>query len=93
MLGVAVLTRPRPACSAAARVGRDWVSVLRGWIANRRARQELWRCASLDRRFARDVGLTDSEVARECDAPFWVAVGHPSQRHPALDLSRRKEQQ
>jgi hypothetical protein len=62
---------------AADRATPAWVLVLRRWLANQHARRELCRCASLDPRFANDIGLTLGEIAWECRAPFWVAVAHP----------------
>lgn len=62
---------------AADRATRAWVLVLRRWLANQHARRALWRCASLDPRFAKDIGLTLSEIAWECRAPFWVAITRP----------------
>ena len=89
MLALADLARIVPIVAAAvrdrslirapsdSRAVRDRLLPLRGWLENRRARRRLWRCASLDPRFARDIGLTESEIASECRAPFWVPVPRP----------------
>jgi len=47
---------------------RGFVPVL---LQNYAARRELRRCASLDPRFARDIGLTPDELAMVCAAPPW----------------------
>jgi len=48
--------------------------LLARWIDNYRARRDLLQCAALDARFARDIGLTDADIAIECASPFWIAV-------------------
>jgi uncharacterized protein YjiS (DUF1127 family) len=89
MLDVAGLARIFPIVGAAVRdrsltrampgnpAVRDRLPPLRGWLENHRARRRLWRCASLDPRFAKDIGLTESDIASECRAPFWVPVPRP----------------
>lgn len=70
----------------------DWVSGLRRWLTNCRARRELRRCASLDPRFATDVGLSESEIARACNAPFWASVARASEQPSAIAIPTTKEQ-
>jgi uncharacterized protein YjiS (DUF1127 family) len=52
----------------------DWLSRPRRWLENHRVRQRLWRCALLDPRFAKDIGLSELDIASECNTPFWVPV-------------------
>ena len=68
----------RPAHRGAAPPPR-WRSVLAMWLENYRARRRLRRCLALDPRFARDIGLTPDDIARECQAPFWTPVSGDSQ--------------
>jgi len=66
-----------PAPTGASRSGAPTnrlLSTVAGWLANQKARRELFRCASLDRRFAWDIGLTPDEIERECSAPFWAEL-------------------
>jgi len=42
--------------------------LLTQWLKRVRERQEL---ARLDHRALRDIGVTPSEIARECEKPFW----------------------
>jgi hypothetical protein len=56
---------------------RPWF-VLLAWFDNHIARQRLQRCASLDWRFAKDIGLTPGELAIVCAAPPWKAVVRPA---------------
>jgi len=56
-----------------------WRSVLWTWLENHRARRRLRRCLALDPRFARDIGLTPDDIARECRAPFWTPVSGDGQ--------------
>jgi uncharacterized protein YjiS (DUF1127 family) len=49
---------------------RRVVTFVRLWRARVRERQEL---AGLDHRMQRDIGVTPSEIARECNKPFWRA--------------------
>jgi hypothetical protein len=46
-------------------------------LENHKARRELRQCASLDPRFARDIGFTSDELAVVCAAPPWKAVTRP----------------
>jgi uncharacterized protein YjiS (DUF1127 family) len=52
----------------------DWLSRPRRWLENHRVRQRIWRCALLDPRFAKDIGLSELDIASECNTPFWVPV-------------------
>jgi uncharacterized protein YjiS (DUF1127 family) len=51
-----------------------WRSLLRRWLDNRAARRRLAECARLDRRFAQDIGLSEAQLAAECDAWFWAPL-------------------
>ena len=57
-------------CRAAAALLRDAVGLLATWRRRTRQRREL---AGLDYRTRRDIGVSPSEVARECAKPFWRA--------------------
>jgi uncharacterized protein YjiS (DUF1127 family) len=46
------------------------LSLVRLWRRRSRERRQL---GSLDARMLRDIGVTPSEAARECDKPFWRA--------------------
>ncbi len=50
------------AIAVAARPSR-WRAALGAWLELRAARRELLDCQALDRRFARDIGLTPEELA------------------------------
>lgn len=63
--------------SAIAGWARQWRFVLRAWRENYAARCRLRQCATLDRRFANDIGLTQDEVARLCDGPPWKPIRTP----------------
>jgi uncharacterized protein YjiS (DUF1127 family) len=58
-----------------ARPATPWRDIARGtlrlialWHERGRQRQAL---ASLDERLLRDIGITRSQAARECNKPFW----------------------
>ena len=55
-------------CRAVAELARDGIALLGTWRRRVRQRQEL---AGLDYRMRRDIGVSPSEVARECAKPFW----------------------
>jgi uncharacterized protein YjiS (DUF1127 family) len=57
-------------CRVAAELLGDVVRLLGRWRRRVRQRHEL---ANLDYRMRRDIGVTPSEVARECAKPFWRA--------------------
>lgn len=59
---------------ADARVPLKWLSRIRQWLENDRARRELARCLALDPRFARDIGLSPNDVYSISSAPFWVGI-------------------
>lgn len=63
-----------PAGGAAADALRWTSAVLSTWRHNHAARRGLLRSAQLDPRFARDIGLTDGDIAVEVRKPFWVPV-------------------
>ena len=46
----------------------DVLALVRIWHRRARERDQL---AHLDLRMLRDIGVTPSEAARECDKPFW----------------------
>jgi hypothetical protein len=46
--------------------GAHWPRILLFWRQNHAARRQLWQCALLDRRFAKDIGLTPDEIAVAC---------------------------
>jgi uncharacterized protein YjiS (DUF1127 family) len=46
------------------------ISPARQWAKRVRDRNEL---AGLDYRMQRDIGVTPSEIASECQKPFWQA--------------------
>jgi hypothetical protein len=54
-----------------------WRARIEVWLENHKARRELRRCASLDPRFARDIGFSSDELAVVCAAPPWKAVTRP----------------
>ena len=81
------LARSRASERAAGCHTPDWVSGLRRWLTNCRARRELRRCVSLDPRFVADVGLTESEIVRACNVPFWVSVARASERPAAIAIT------
>lgn len=56
---------------------RGWWCVLRAWRENHAARRRLRQCAALDERFAKDIGLTQDEVAMLCAEPPWRPVASP----------------
>ena len=63
--------RPREECSpclAAAALLRSAAAVVRQWRKRIRERREL---AGLEATIQRDIGVTPSEIARECAKPFW----------------------
>jgi len=45
-------------------------ALVRLWRSRLRERREL---ATFDHRMRRDIGVTPSEIARECEKPFWRA--------------------
>jgi uncharacterized protein YjiS (DUF1127 family) len=47
---------------------RGAIGLLRQWLRRTRERDEL---AWLDWRLLRDIGVTPSEAAGECNKPFW----------------------
>jgi len=51
---------------------RGWRARLAAWRRSRAARQALDLNQRLDPRFARDIGLTQTELAFEVERPFWV---------------------
>lgn len=53
-----------------------WRARLAAWREARAARRHLRIHLALDPRFARDVGLTPDDLAREIGRPFW----HPIER-------------
>jgi uncharacterized protein YjiS (DUF1127 family) len=55
-----------------------WRAMLDAWRRNRRARQRLDLSQKLDPRFARDIGLTQTELAIELERPFWSEVDRRS---------------
>lgn len=57
-------------------VSPGWRALLAAWREARAARRHLRDCLALDPRFARDVGLTPDDLAREIGRPFW----HPLDR-------------
>ena len=57
-------------CAVVAALAREAAAEIRQWPKRLRARHEL---AELDHRLLRDIGVTPSEVARECAKPFWRA--------------------
>jgi uncharacterized protein YjiS (DUF1127 family) len=57
-------------CHAVAELIPGVVALLGTWRRRARQRQEL---AGLDHRMRRDIGVSPSEVARECAKPFWRA--------------------
>ncbi|MBM3545459.1 MAG: hypothetical protein FJX54_00790 [Alphaproteobacteria bacterium] len=50
---------------------RGWRARLADWRRNHSARQALDLNQRLDPRFARDIGLTQTELAFEVEKPFW----------------------
>lgn len=46
---------------------------------------------SLDPRFATDVGLTESEIARACNVPFWVSVARASEPPSGIAMTSTGE--
>ena len=66
-----------------------WRARIEVWLENHKARRELRRCASLDPRFARDIGFSSDELAVVCAAPPWKAVTRPPsslERGPSVDV-------
>jgi hypothetical protein len=61
-------------CGNAARKRGSVLALLAGWLANRVARRQLLRYQSMDPRFAKDIGLTHTDMVTEAGAPFWVEV-------------------
>jgi uncharacterized protein YjiS (DUF1127 family) len=55
-------------CRAVAEALRGGARLLGTWRRRARERHEL---AGLDYRMRRDIGVSPSEVARECARPFW----------------------
>lgn len=47
---------------------------LRVWLQNLAARRRLRRCASLDPRFARDIGMTLDELTVVSAGPPWRGI-------------------
>jgi uncharacterized protein YjiS (DUF1127 family) len=45
--------------------------LLRAWRHHQTARRDLRYCAYLDPRFARDIGLTDGDIAKAARMPSW----------------------
>jgi uncharacterized protein YjiS (DUF1127 family) len=64
-------SRPeRSSCHELIELLRDVVALPRQWLRRDRERSEL---ARLDHTMQRDIGVTPSEMARECRKPFWRA--------------------
>jgi uncharacterized protein YjiS (DUF1127 family) len=61
-------------CSGAQRKRANWGALFARWFANRVARRRLLRYQSMDPRFAKDIGLSHSDMVMEASAPFWVEV-------------------
>jgi len=61
---------PRPPRSILFEALRAAVALIRLWCRRSRERNQL---AALDHRMQRDIGVTPSEIARECGKPFWRA--------------------
>src|SRR5215467_1312297 len=53
-----------------------WGVVLSRWIQNWTARWRLLRCDEIDPRFAKDVGLTFTDIEIERRSPFWLLIKH-----------------
>jgi uncharacterized protein YjiS (DUF1127 family) len=51
-----------------------WRALLSAWRLNWSARRRLLRCYALDPRFARDIGLTETDIEVERHSPFWKAL-------------------
>lgn len=51
-----------------------WRGLLAAWRSNWTARRRLLRCYALDPRFARDIGLTDTDIEVERHTPFWKTL-------------------
>jgi hypothetical protein len=67
-----------------------WRVRIEVWLENHKARRELRRCASLDPRFARDIGFSSDELAVVCAAPPWKAVTRPPsslERGPSVGVA------
>ncbi len=65
--------RPRGECSACwalVELAQAGAALLRQWLKRVHERGEL---ARLDPAIMRDIGVTPSEIARECNKPFWRA--------------------
>jgi uncharacterized protein YjiS (DUF1127 family) len=60
----------RSSCRELIELLREVVALPRLWLKRGRARSEL---AQLDHTMQRDIGVTPSEIARECHKPFWRA--------------------
>jgi len=67
-----------------------WRARIQVWLENHEARRELRRCASLDPRFARDIGFTSDELAVVCAAPPWKAVTRQPSSLQAVQASVSK---
>lgn len=61
---------------------RVWRATLRRWRANAAARRQLLQGQLRDPRLAKDIGLSDADLAREAHAQFWV---QPRRSVDALD--------
>jgi uncharacterized protein YjiS (DUF1127 family) len=57
-------------CQAVAELLRALAAAARRWPRRVRERRAL---AALDARMLRDIGVTPSEAAQECNKPFWRA--------------------
>lgn len=60
--------RSTPLWHRLAQALRAAMTLVRLWHERARQRAHL---AALDARMLRDIGITPSEVARECEKPFW----------------------
>jgi hypothetical protein len=75
---ISAIAPPTPGVSALARAiasARDW---LRASQRDRTDRLHLLRCLDLDPRFARDIGLTHTEIATRAQRPSWVSETYPN---------------
>jgi len=52
--------------------------LLRSWRRNHATRRDLLQCMQFDPRFARDIGLTNTEIAMAAQTPSWISTAYPN---------------
>jgi uncharacterized protein YjiS (DUF1127 family) len=75
---IAPIAAPGSGIGTLARAIASAGRLLRTWHRDHNARLDLRRCMELEPRFARDIGLTYTEIAMAAGRPSWVSETWPN---------------